>query len=46
LDKILNLGVGVVDWGSNYKCWVSIGPNVPIKVTKSTKPDFGQNPQN
>jgi hypothetical protein len=44
LGKILNSSVGVIDQGSNYKFWVSIGPDVPMKVTKSTKPDFGQKP--
>jgi hypothetical protein len=44
LGKISNLGVGVVDRDSNYKCWVSFGPNDQMKATKSTKPDFGQKP--
>jgi hypothetical protein len=44
LGKISNLGVGVVDWGPNYKYCVSIGPNDQMKATKSTKPDFGQKP--
>jgi hypothetical protein len=42
--KISNLGVKVVDWGSNFKYWISIGPNDQLKATKSTKPDFGQKP--
>jgi hypothetical protein len=42
--KISNLSVGVVDRGSNFKYWVSIGPNDQLKATKSTKPDFGQKP--
>jgi hypothetical protein len=45
LGKISDLCVGVVDQGSNYKCWISIGPNDQMKATKSTKPDFRQSPQ-
>jgi hypothetical protein len=30
LSKILNLSVKIVDRGSNYEYWVSIGPNDPM----------------
>jgi hypothetical protein len=44
LGKLSNLGVGVVDRGSNFKFWVSIFPNDQRKASKSSKPDFGQKP--
>jgi hypothetical protein len=39
-------GVKIIDRGSNYKYWVSIGPKGPMRATKSTKSEFRQKPLN
>lgn len=32
--------VRVIDWATNYRVWVSIGPKDPIKAIKSTIFEF------